>query len=92
MDINIEIKKISIEIGIRTLKMKRDELYAKKLTPKKKAGSGDVAAELEMIGRSYEQIYDAMTLLFDNTISFLTNAQDSLIAADKSLANTFKVI
>ena len=89
MDNSILFKEISIQIGIGALKSKRDELYAKKPKVPQKAGSGYVVDEVEEIGQTYEQIYEAMTLLFDNTVSFLNNAQNSMSATDEAIANTF---
>ncbi len=85
----INFKKLSVDVGIYELRKKRHELRAKKPSFPQKKGKGDVADEVEMIGQTYEKIYESMLLLLNNTIDFLENAKGSLISTDEAIANSF---
>lgn len=83
----IKVKVSEIDNAITRLKAIVTQATSSKTTPPSIVGGGQSVNELEAIAGIYKNIDARFITLVQNTISFLSNVEDSFVSSDQKAGN-----
>ena len=86
----IKIKASEIENAITRLRALVTQATSSKTSPPSIVGGGQSVNELEAIAGVYKNIDSNLVTLVQNTISFLTNVEDSFVSNDQKAGNKMR--
>lgn len=86
----IKIKASEIENSITRLKALVTQATSSKTSPPSIVGGGQSVNELEAIAGVYKNIDSNFVTLVQNTISFLSNVEDSFVSNDQKAGNKMR--
>lgn len=59
--------------------------------PQTTEGCGTVVTQLQELGEKYQELYDTMTVLIDNSVEFLCVAYNAIRETEQNLVDSFQV-
>lgn len=86
----IKIKASEIDNAITRLKAIVTQATSSKTSPPSIVGGGQSVNELETIAGVYKNIDSNLVTLVQNTISFLSNVEDSFVSNDQKAGNKMR--
>lgn len=86
----IKIKASEIDNAITRLKAIVTQATSSKTSPPSIIGGGQSVNELEAIAGVYKNIDSNLVTLVQNTISFLSNVEDSFVSNDQKAGNKMR--